>query len=190
MDFTFLLEDKGLTIYECSRRSGIPYSTLSDLLHGKTKMERASFRYAYYLSKTLGITMEELYDQTHVPERVSLETFKSQARHDLKEMGDKKYVDSIISTDIINRYWHFEWYFESLYTLAMLDYLCRINNMNIISKYDTLREYKLPEISYHADIILAAKINQKLDLRDIAVKQSIPEFIRFNIVERDVRDVY
>ena len=62
--------------------------------------------------------------------------------------------------------------------------------MNIISKYDTLREYKLPEISYPADIILAAKINQKLDLRDIAVKQSIPEFIRFNIVERDVRDVY
>ena len=190
MDYTFLLKDKDMTIYECSKKSGIPYSTLSDLLHGKTQMERASFRYAFYLAKTLGLTMEELYEQIHVPERVSIETFKNQVRHDLKEIGDMQFVEKTVRTDIINRYWHFEWYFESLYMLAMLDYLCRINNLGVVSKYDPLRSYKLPETSFPADIVLAANLNRNLDIRREAIEQSIPEFIRFNIVEKEVRDVY
>lgn len=190
MDFAFLLDERNMTIYECSKKSSIPYSTLSDIIHGKTKMENASFRYAYYLSKTLGITMEELYDQMHVPERVSLETFKNQVRHDLKELGDEAFLEKTISSDLVNRYWRLEWYFEALYTLAMVDYLCRVNNLKIVSKYDDLREYKLPEISYPSDIVLASMIDNDHDIRKMAVKESIPEFMRFNIVESEVRDVY
>ena len=83
MDFTYILDGK-MTLYECSKKSGIPYSTLSDIMHGKTPIEKSSFRTAYYLASALGITMEDLYDQMHVPEREPFELFTIDNRDTMK----------------------------------------------------------------------------------------------------------
>ena len=190
MDFTYLLDDKNMTIYECSKRSGIPYSTLSDIMHGTTPAENMKFRTAYYLSRTLGITMEELYEQTRIPLRSSLETFKNQIRHDVKRLGDVDFINSVIRNKSVDKYWHLEWYFEAFYLLAMVDYLCRVNNIKSDNRYDQIRTYKLPEIAYPSDIVLASALSPDLDVREQAVKNSIPEFMRFNIVEKEVRDAF
>ena len=57
-------------------------------------------------------------------------------------------------------------------------------------QYEDLREYKLPEPVYPMDLNVAAKVDSKFDIRENALKESIPEFKRFNIAEKDIRDVY
>ena len=177
-------------MYELSKRSGIAYSTLSDIIKGKTPIDRVSSRNLHALAEALDYSMDTLYSMMHVPERTSFETFKSQVRHEVKMLGDISFIDETLRTDMINRYWHWEWYYEAFYLLAMLDYLCRLNKVSIESKYDSLREYSLPETVYPMDIELAAKIEDRLDIRKTAIRESIPEFIKYNIVEKEIRDVY
>ena len=73
--------------------------------------------------------------------------------------------------------------------LAMLDYLCRINDLPLCSNYDHIRRTSLKKIIYPRDIELAAKLDKSLDIKEQAIKESIPEFIRFNIVEKEIRNV-
>ena len=55
-----LLKDKKMTKYRLSVKSGVPHATISDIFSGKTKIEKCSGETLYKLSKTLGISMEEL----------------------------------------------------------------------------------------------------------------------------------
>lgn len=68
MDHTYLLKDGTMSVYECSKRSGIPYSTLSDILKGKTPIDKVSVKNLHALSNTLGYTMNTLYSMMHVSE--------------------------------------------------------------------------------------------------------------------------
>ena len=190
MDFSFLLEGKVVSLYECSKRSNIPYSTLSDILKGRTPIEKVRTEYLHALAKTLDMSMDDLYSSMHVPERSSFETYKSQVRHEVKRIGDVAFINETLNADMINRYWRWEWYHESFYLLAMLDYLCRLNGIEISSRYDSIREYRLPETVFPLDVSVAAKISNNLDIRDKAIEESIPEFMKYNIVEKDIRDVY
>lgn len=190
MDCSFLLEEEGMSVYECSKRSGIPYSTLSDFINGKTPIEKVSFGHARALARTLDMSMEDLYSRTYVPERTSFETFKSQIRHEVKELGDLDFIAVTNNSDQILKYWRLEWYYETFYLLAMQDYLCRLNNIGLDHRYDDIRRYKLPDTVYPMDIKLASELNSSLDIRELAVKDSIPEFIKYNIVEKEIRDVY
>lgn len=190
MDFSDLLEYEGISMYECSKRSGIPYSTLSDIIKKKTPIDNVSSKHLHALAKALDRTMDDLYSYMHIPERTSFETFKSQVRHEVKLLGDIDFINETLDTDMINKYWKWEWFCEAFYLLAMLDYLCRINNIGLSSKYDNIREYSLPETVYPMDINLAAKIDRRLDIREKAMRESIPEFIKYNIVEKEIRNVY
>lgn len=55
-----LLQERGMSRYRLSKESGIPWATLSDICAGKTKLNRCSANTLSKLSKTLGISMEEL----------------------------------------------------------------------------------------------------------------------------------
>ena len=190
MECSYLLKNENLTMYECSKRSGIPYSTLSDIIKGKTPIERVSSGHLRALAETLRLTMDELYSQVHVPERTSFETFKSQVRHEISRLGDAEFVKETCREDLIRRYWRWEWYHEAFYLLAALDYLCRMNNVKPPEQYEDIREYKLPEPVFPMDLNVAAKVDSKFDIRENALKESIPEFRKFNIVEKDIRNVY
>lgn len=189
MNYSFLLEEKNLTIYECSKRSGIPYSTLSDIVKGKTAIEKASFETAHKLASVLDISMDELYSKMHIPERPSFENFKSQMQHDLQREGDKQFLLSKVQSNYVGLLWSWKWYAEALYTLAMIDYLCRVNNLPICSKFNTYRKHRLEETIYPMDINLLSHLSGNDDAKRQAVLESIPEFIRFNIVETEVRNV-
>lgn len=55
-----ILKEKKITIYQCAKLSGIPYTTLSEVIRGKTKIEKCSAETVYRLSKILNVTMEDL----------------------------------------------------------------------------------------------------------------------------------
>lgn len=125
-----------------------------------------------------------------MPDRNHFEIFKSGICHLVKDKGDMDFIIDVLRENEIRMYWDRKWYPESFYLLAMLDYLCRKNGLPICKDYDDIRKYRLVEPIYPRDIMVVAKLNPALDEREASVGNAIPEFLRFNIVEGDVRNVY
>ena len=128
-------------------------------------------------------------DITFAETRIDFELFKSEVCHLLKELGDTEFIISLLESDTIRKYYDKQWYPEALYLLAMLDYVSRVNAVELCADYDDLRNQKLQETIYPSSIIAQALITGDETIKDKAIEESIPEFIRFNIVEKDIRDV-
>ena len=94
-----------------------------------------------------------------------------------------------LSRDEIRAYYRQGRYPESLYLLALVDYLSRVNDVPLCGRYDDLRKMKLERPLFPSGIITAAAVHRDEGIKARAVRDAIPEFIRFNIVEGDVRDV-
>lgn len=63
--------------------------------------------------------------------------------HRLKTYGDIKFINIIENKKIIEKYWKFKWYAESLYTLAMIEELYYENNIEISNKYKFIKTKNL-----------------------------------------------
>ena len=60
-----LLDQKNMSVLRCSQESQIPYSTLADIVKGRTPIEKTAADVIYKLSKVLNISMEELIEVTN-----------------------------------------------------------------------------------------------------------------------------
>ena len=121
--------------------------------------------------------------------RCSFELFKSNVCHWLKEEGDIDFLIQVLESDLILKYYTRKWYLESFYLLGMFDYICRINDVPICSEYDDLRRQRMQEIIYPAGVLLTARVLGDESIKEQALKEAIPEILRFNIVESDIRNV-
>lgn len=183
-----LLNEKNITRYRLAKNSGVPYTTINDICSGKAKMEKCSAETIYKIAKELDVTMESLIEP-YIEKRCDFELFKSNTCHKLKELGDVNFVVELLEQDEIRRYYRMKRYAESLYLLAMLDYISRENDIPICTKYDDMRSMKLKETIYPSGILAIAQVAGDEEEKAKAVRESIPEFIRFNIVESEVRNV-
>ena len=183
-----LLESKNMTLYKLSKNSGVPYTTVNDIYHGRTCLGKCTAETVYKLSKELGLSMEELL-APYLRERVSFELYKSNICHRLKELGDIDFIIEILKKDDISKLYRRKWYPESLYLLAMLDYISRENDVPLCTKYEALRSVKLEETLYPASVLAMAMVSGEEKIKEEALSQSIPEFLRHNIVESEVRNV-
>ena len=195
MELVTILKRKNISVYRCSKESNVPYTTLLDIVKGKTKIEKCSAETVYRLAKVLNIAMEELLEERLEDRKLMLyrsdfETFKSNICHLVKDRGDIDFIIDTLKEDKIRLYWDRKWYPESFYLLAMIDYLSRENGLPLCQDYEDIRSCSLPEPLYPRDINLAAKLDSSLDLRKQSIEEAIPEFKRFNIVESRIRDVY
>jgi len=194
MDIKKLLAKKNMSIYKLSKLSEVPYSTVNDICNKKTGIEKCSAEKVYKLSKALNVPMEKLLDEAifvsqYSQHRPSFELFKSSICHRVKELGDKKFIKSILESDKIRIYFDNEWYAEALYLLAMIDYLSRENNLPLCDDYDDLRKEKLAEIIYPSSIIARYAHKQDDAWKQAILNSAISEFKNFNIIESEVRDV-
>ena len=57
-----IIEQKNITPYRLAKDTGIAYSTLADIISGKTDIKCVSAQVLYKLAKGLGMSMEELYE--------------------------------------------------------------------------------------------------------------------------------
>ena len=188
MTISEIIENKDLSKYRVAKNSGIPYMTLNDICNEKTSLEKCSAETVYKLSKELKVSMEELLDSYMNP-RPAFELFKSNVCHKLKELGDLDFLIETIEKDEITDYYTRSWFPECLYLLAMVDYISRLNDVPLCSKYNKLRKTKLNETLYPSGILVEAEVSGDKNIKTKAKKKSIPEFMRFNIVEFDVRNV-
>ena len=183
-----LINERNMSVYELSKKSNNPYTTLNDVVKGKTQLKRCSAETVYKLSKALHISMEELMDNPS-EKRISFELYKSNVCHELKRVGDMQFIFNVLQSNEIRALYEKRWYPESFYLLAMLDYISRLNNVPICNVYDDIRICKLQNIIFPSGIIAMASIYGDDKLKEQAFDESIPEFKRFNIVEREVRSV-
>lgn len=183
-----LLKQKNISIYRLSKESGIPYTTLNDIVSGKARLEKCSAETIYKLSKALDISMEELLEPC-LTERCDFELFKSNVCHSVKVLGDVEFIIDTLEKDKIREFYDRQWYRESFYLLAMLDYISRVNNVPKCIEYNDIRNQKLQEPLYPKSIIALASVSDKEAIKEQARREAIPEFMQFNIVESEVRNV-
>lgn len=119
----------------------------------------------------------------------SFEIFKSNVCHKLKRLGDINFLIDILQSRDIRKYYESQHFLEALYLLAMVDYLSRINDIPLCSDFDDLRRLKFQEPIFSESIIAASIVTKDDSWKKEAIQNAIPEFIRFNIVEGDIRDV-
>lgn len=132
--------------------------------------------------------MEKLIENSD-EKRISFELYKSNVCHELKRSGDIRFLFDVLEDDVIRTLYDKEWYPEALYLLAMTDYISRLNNIPVCTRYDDIRDCKLPNIIYPSGIIAMSSICNDEKFKEQAFNESIPEFKRFNIVEKEIRDV-
>lgn len=182
------INKENISLYKLSKDTSIPYSTLRDLYTNKTPLSKASGEVIYKISSSLNVSMEDLLS-SYMMKRPSFENFKSETCQRLHSMGDIPFIIELLESDLIHEYYSNEWYPEALYLLAMLDYLCKENNIPLCTDYNTLRKAKLTDTVFPASVVALAEATNNTDYYTDAINNSIPEFLRFNIVESDVRDV-
>ena len=188
MNLADLLSRQGITKYNLSKRSGVPYTTLSDICSGKTSLEKCSAGTVYRLAKELHMPMEELLESC-IEKRCSFELFKSSVCHRLKRLGDIGFLMETLEKNEIQYYYRRRWCPESFYLLAMVDYISRENDVELCSDYDALRKQKLSEPIYPASVLAMCVVSKSDEPKENALRDAIPEFIRFNIVESDIRNI-
>ena len=183
------LEKQNMTKYRLSKDSGVPQATINDICSGKADLEKCAAGTLYRLAKVLGVTVEDILESAREEYRSSFETFKSNVCHHVKDMGDIDFMIDLLESDEIRTLYNKHWYPEALYLLAMLDYLSRINDVEICTKYNDIRARKLSKPIYPTGVILTSEVLKSDEPLRKAEEESIPEFRRFNIIECDVRDV-
>lgn len=127
--------------------------------------------------------------EPYMDRRVDFELYKSNVCHRVKTSGDINFIIETLESDDIHKYYAKKWYPESLYLLAMLDYLSNENDVPLCSDYDDLRSCRLAETIYPAGVLTEAAVTHNESVKEQAKAKAIPEFLRFNIVESDVRNV-
>ena len=190
-----LLAEKKLSRYRLAKDSGVPQTTVVDICSGKAKIEKCSAGTLYRIAKALNVPMERLIEDEiagvdAVPLRSGFEVFKNNIRHLVKDMGDLDFIIDILEKDEIRKLYDRKWYPESLYLLAMVDYLCRENDIPLCKNYNDIRAQKLKTVIYPSSVIAAASAMNDDTIKQESLKAAIPEFMQFNIVESEVRDVY
>lgn len=195
MSVNQLLAAKGMTKYRLCKSSGVPQATINDICSGKARIEKCSGDTLYKISKALGVTMESLIEPAMkenraMDDRSDFETFKSNIRHHVKDKGDIDFIMDTLKSDEIRTLYRKKWYPEALYLLAMVDYLSRENGLPLCTNYNDIRTAKLQSPIYPASVIAASAVMKNDRFKKEAYAASIPEFLRYNIVEGEVRNVY
>lgn len=189
-----LLRERQLSVYQCAKESNVPYTTLLDIVIGKTKIEKCTAETLYKLAKTLNLSMEELLieffrENEKTSDSRDFEIYKSNICHLVKDKGDIDFIIDVLKKNQIRIYWERKWYPESFYLLAMVDYLSRENDFPLCNGYEDIRNCTLSEPLYPRDVILAAKLYTSLDVKEQCLKEAIPEFMKYNIIESEIRNV-
>ena len=192
MNLNELLKKLNISKYRLAKDSGVPKTTVIDICSGKARIEKCSAETIFKIAKSLNVTMEELVTDAiegRGVKRLSFDVFKSNVCHMVKDKGDIDFIIDTLSSDEIRVLYERGWYPESFYLLAMIDYLSRINDVPICTNYNDLRVQKLEQLVLPTGIVLTNEATDVSNLFKNRIDNAIPEFLKYNIVEDDIRNV-
>ena len=187
-----LLQKENMSRYRLSKESGVAMTTITDICSGKAELDKCAAGTIYKIAKVLGVSVDFLLEnnkERSADYRCSFETFKSNTCHHVKDLGDIDFIIETLEADEIRKLYNKQWYREALYLLAMVDYLSRLNSLPICTNYNDLRCKRLEKPYFPASVAVSYAATGDESIKDEAVANAIPEFLRFNIVESEVRNV-
>ena len=176
------LDDNRISIYKVANNAQVAYPTVFNIVNGKVDILNCSLGVVKKIADAINLTIDEiitLCDKDH-----SFALFRSEQCHLVKRMGEIDYVIYLLESNKVNHYWKLDMKVEALYLLAMLDYLCKRNELPICQDYNKIRKYKLEKMIFPADTELAQKLLGKDSYKE-ALDHAIPEFLEYNIVEHE-----
>ena len=124
----------------------------------------------------------------------SFEWYRSEICHLLKRLGDADFVSMVVEEQWIPTFWEWEWYAEAFYMLAIIDYLSDVNEVKRFSGYDEYRNYKLEKVLYPQSVLINMRLfpdkyNEESIVKKCKEDPCSKYFIKYNIVEGDIRNV-
>ena len=183
------LERQHMTKYQLSKASGVPQTTIIDICSGKAAPDKCAAGTLYRIAKVLGISVEGILESADRDHRSAFEAFKSNICHHVKDMGDMDFLVDVLQKDEVRILFEKRWYPEALYLLAMIDYLARVNELPIYTKYNDIRGRRLERPIYPEGVRMSCEVLNSDEPMRKAEQEAIPEFKRFNIYESEVRNV-
>ena len=187
-----LLEKEKMSRYRLSKESGVAMTTITDICSGKADLDKCTAGTLHKIARVLNVTVDSILENNsadNVEYRCSFETFKSNTCHHVKDMGDIDFIIETLETDEVRKLYERRWCREAMYLLAMIDYLSRINDVPLCTNYNDIRSQKLEKLYFSAGIEVAYAATGDERIKEKALANAIPEFMRFNIVEGEVRNV-
>ena len=187
-----LLEREQMSRYRLSKESGVPMTTITDICDGKADLDRCAAGTLYKIAKVFHVTVDAILDEAHktsVDYRCSFENFKSNTCHQVKDKGDLDFIIETLEADEIRNLYERQWYREAFYLLAMVDYLSRENDLPVCTNYNDIRRHKMEKPLFSAGVLVRSAATGDDSIKEKAIAEAIPEFMRFNIVENEVRNV-
>lgn len=189
-----ILEEKNITLYRLEKESHISHATLSDLYNEKYNVCNSSADLIYKLSKVLNMSMNELYELLtykrlkYISFNKDFDIFKSSMTQELKDLKDKRFLVKYLTNDTIERYYQSKEYLKAIYLVSLIDYLCKKNNLPLVNKFSEIRKYKIDKLYVSESLFLLLSL-KKVNVSQI-YKESNPIFLKHNIVEAEIENVY
>lgn len=107
-----------------------------------SSVPRVTAEIIYRIAQGRNVSMEERLAPCFL-RRGSFKNFKCAVCHRLRELGDIDFIEDSLKRQEIRAYYDRKMYPESLYLLAMLDYISRKNDIPLCEEYDNLRMCRL-----------------------------------------------
>lgn len=190
---------------ELSARSNIPESTLRDILNGKAQLDRCEAATLYNIAYALDVSVEDILEgywdalERDAPARIAVHDDSSLMNFyvladsmlgRLRATGDLAFIDGIDQNGWIERLYQSGQYRCALFLLGMMDYLCRINGVRQVARYDEYRKARLDGPVYALRTLNVNDDDGAFQrARTEAENSAIPELGRYGIymTEEDIR---
>lgn len=189
LEHLFLLKDT--TTYKMAKELNVPYTAINRIVKGTTDLNNVKIKVLAELSEFLSVSTDELYKEYYIDKYIKeseWNTYISNIQHKIKEDGKILFMKYCISNQLVERCFLMKQYDKGLYTIATIDYLCRTLNITLYDGYKEFRKFKLENPKYPSDIELISDDKFKTKLKNKCLKECIPEFKRFNIIEKGVEN--
>ena len=116
-------------------------------------------------------------------------TYTSELCHLLKSKGDMFFLQNILKYVDIDKLWKEGKKKHTLYTVAMIDFVSKENECTLKPELEKYRSFKMDVLSFPEGVETLIRITGNTLLMEHCLREAIPEFLRYNIVETDIRNV-
>lgn len=193
------------------RVSGVPDSTLRDILKGTAQIDHCEVGTLYEIALALDTTVEEIvehYWQELIEQRartVAMEDMKivhdddslvyfyitvSATMDGIRNRGEKEFIRGIRDAKWVEQFYSQKSYRTVLFLVGLMDYLNRKHNISPDPRYDNYRKLRLDKPVYSLDTLEQNDDGDAFEeARKYAENNAIRELARFNIfmTEDDIR---
>jgi|LAHS01.1.fsa_nt_gb transcriptional regulator with XRE-family HTH domain len=186
MSFKSLVRSQKMSGYRLSKESGIPQTTVTDLLSHKASLLKCNAETLYKLSKVLGVSMEELLESElrKKSKADSFEDFRKEECRHLKAKGDIPYLIELLESGRIQKLYKARDYPSCYYLVAMADYLSGLHNVPLCKDYHDIRTKSLATPIFPGN---PGSLDEKK--KSLLIAKALPEFSHFALYEQDVRKI-